>query len=234
MSTQTDLTELLEQNFNEDELIYLCTDLNIPYESISGDNKKRKALEIVNYMQRRGQLDILVNQVAEERPHLQPQLIAIYPQAFTQTASSPPPKPQQTTTQTANQSSNKTPLLIGGGIILLLVLIFGLWGISNIFSPGPEQTAVPTNGERFLYQVRIQDNDNQPIDNAQVTIDLPGTTPINTYTDSTGLAAFQIDSQYANEIVRLHVEKNGYDSWDQHITITADERPYEIKLTPVP
>lgn len=216
MSAEANLIELLEQNYNEDELRYLCVALNIPYESISGDNNKRKALEIVGYMQRRGRLDVLIEKVAQERPNLKPELNNISKQT------------------TAHSPNNRVFILIATGIALTLVLILGVWGASSFFSPEttPSETAVPTT--RFLYQVRVQDNANQPIENAYVTIDLPGTTPIYKYTDSTGLAALHINNQYAGRNVVLHVTKDGYEDWDQNITIAADERPYEIKLPPVP
>lgn len=216
MSAEANLIELLEQNYNEDELRYLCVALNIPYESISGDNNKRKALEIVGYMQRRGRLDVLIKKVAQERPNLKPELNNISKQT------------------TAHSPNNRVFILIATGIALTLVLILGVWGASSFFSPEttPSETAVPTT--RFLYQVRVRDNANQPIENAYVTIDLPGTTPIYKYTDSTGLAALHINNQYAGRNVVLHVTKDGYEDWDQNITIAADERPYEIKLPPVP
>lgn len=216
MSAEANLIELLEQNYNEDELRYLCVALNIPYESISGDNNKRKALEIVGYMQRRGRLDVLIEKVAQERPNLKPELNNISKQT------------------TAHSPNNRVFILIATGIALTLVLILGVWGASSFFSPEttPSETAVPTT--RFLYQVRVRDNANQPIENAYVTIDLPGTTPIYKYTDSTGLAALHINNQYAGRNVVLHVTKDGYEDWDQNITIAADERPYEIKLPPVP
>lgn len=216
MSAEANLIELLEQNYNEDELRYLCVALNIPYESISGDNNKRKALEIVGYMQRRGRLDVLIEKVAQERPNLKPELNNISKQT------------------TAHSPNNRVFILIATGIALTLVLILGVWGASSFFSPEttPSETAVPTT--RFLYQVRVQDNANQPIENAYVTIDLPGTSPVNEYTDSTGLAALHINNQYAGRNVVLHVTKDGYEDWDQNITIAADERPYEIKLPPVP
>lgn len=217
MSAEANLIELLEQNYNEDELRYLCVALNIPYESISGDNNKRKALEIVGYMQRRGRLDVLIEKVAQERPNLKPELNNISKQT------------------TAHSPNNRVFILIATGIALTLVLILGVWGASSFFSPEttPSETAVPN--ERFLYQIRVREqSNNQPIENANVTLDLPGTPPVNEFTDSTGLAVFRLNKQFANTITILHVTKDGYEGWDQSITIAEDEHPQEIKLEKVP
>ncbi len=221
MSAETDLIELLEQSFNEDELRILCADLHIPYESIAGDNNKRKAYEMVGYAQRRNQLDLLIEKVAQERPHLQPQLEAIS---------------QQTKTHTTDPFKNRLFILIGAGIVLIIVLILGVWSISSFFTPNePTATDTAVPADRFTYQIRVQEDvTDQPIEDAKITISLPGTTPVNEYTDSTGLAVFRIDNQFAGKLVVLHITKDGYKDWNQNITIEAGEQPKEIKLPPVP
>ena len=241
MSAESNLAKLLDHNFNEDEMRFLCADLDISYESLPGNNKKRKALEIVDFMQRRGQYDLLVKKVAEERPHLQPQLNAI--------ESDPPSgNANQTNPVTVNTNSSEVngnvttvsfynPLIvfIAVAVGVSLLIILGVWGTSWLSSlnEATTDTAVPTN--RFTYQVRVQENsNNQPVENANITIYLPGIPPINDYTDSTGLAVFRIDNQFANELVTLHITKDGFEDWDQNITIKADEQPLEIKLEKVP
>ncbi len=110
--------------------------------------------------------------------------------------------------------------------ILLTFLVIGCRGQSN---PTAVNTAVSSS--RFTYQIRVLENvTNQPVETANVTIDLPGAPPVNDFTDSTGLAVFLIDSQFADKIVLVHVTKNGYQDWDQTITLKTGERPQVMKL----
>lgn len=242
MSAESNLTEFLEQNFNEDEMRFLCADLGISYESLPGDNKKRKALEIIGYMQRRGQIDQLIEKVAQERPHLQPPRNAtdIPP------ANAVDERPTNintnnnevnvnVSTHTPDSFNNRLIVLLAAAVGVSLLIILGAWGASSLFSSETTatDTAVPT--DRFTYQIRVREkSNNQPIENAKVTINLPGTPPVDDYTDSTGLAVFRIDNEFADNLAVLHIEKDGYTDWDQNITIKADEQPQEIKLEKVP
>ncbi len=60
------MRDRLIELFNLDELRFFCSDLNVDYESLAGEAKTRKVLELVEYMRRHGRLDDLVNAVAVE------------------------------------------------------------------------------------------------------------------------------------------------------------------------
>ena len=64
------LRDALIQYFNRGELADLAWDMNIDFEEISGSTKSDKALELVKYSQRRGQLDELSRQVQKRRPFI--------------------------------------------------------------------------------------------------------------------------------------------------------------------
>lgn len=63
------LREGINQYFDKDEFILLCADLEIDHENLSGDTKIRKAHELVRYMDRRGELEVLVSKLKDIRPN---------------------------------------------------------------------------------------------------------------------------------------------------------------------
>ena len=71
MAQYRHLFELISDNFDYDELTFLCQSLGIDIEELSGgSSKKRKAMELQEYMRRRGRSDELLQEVHRERPHL--------------------------------------------------------------------------------------------------------------------------------------------------------------------
>lgn len=64
----TQLLDLLVLHFNEDELQELCLRLDVGYESLKGETRNRKALELVEYFQRRERLPELRQAIYRARP----------------------------------------------------------------------------------------------------------------------------------------------------------------------
>ena len=64
------LRQLLTAHFNESELVTLCFDIEIDYESLSGQGKAAKARELVAYVRRHGQFNHLLTKCQETRPHV--------------------------------------------------------------------------------------------------------------------------------------------------------------------
>lgn len=60
----------LHQFFNTDDLSQLAFELGIDYENLPGSTKERKARELVLFVDRRGQLEMLVQAVREMRPNV--------------------------------------------------------------------------------------------------------------------------------------------------------------------
>ncbi len=63
-----DLREILDQFFNEEELLDLCFDLNVEYESLGGSGKGGKSRELIKNTQRHGRYYDLVELCRRARP----------------------------------------------------------------------------------------------------------------------------------------------------------------------
>ncbi|NJN54486.1 MAG: hypothetical protein HC804_06875 [Anaerolineae bacterium] len=59
----------IEETFNEQELSELAYELGVDYEALLGEGKRGRIRAFVGHFARRGFLEILVNQLAQERPH---------------------------------------------------------------------------------------------------------------------------------------------------------------------
>ncbi|MBK7181184.1 MAG: hypothetical protein IPH82_29060 [Chloroflexi bacterium] len=64
------LREKLTQSFNKDELITLCTDLDVNYDDLPGDTLSAKARELIAYLERRDHLEELLALCAKLRPNV--------------------------------------------------------------------------------------------------------------------------------------------------------------------
>ena len=66
--TQNQLRDALVEFFDLDELRFLCSDLEVNYDSFSGDNLNTKALSIATWSYRHGRMDDLAAIIKRERP----------------------------------------------------------------------------------------------------------------------------------------------------------------------
>lgn len=66
----TQLRKLLIQHFSLDELRVLCFDLGLEYEDLPGDTRTTKIHGLIEYLQRRGELYPLLNEVIDHRPNV--------------------------------------------------------------------------------------------------------------------------------------------------------------------
>ena len=66
----TQLRKLLIQHFSLDELRVLCFDLGLEYEDLSGDTRTTKMHSLIEYLQRRDELHLLLNAVTDHRPNV--------------------------------------------------------------------------------------------------------------------------------------------------------------------
>ena len=58
----------LADAFNKDELVELCYEIGIDYEQLSGENVKRKAVELVQYCKRHKKINTLIEHCERKRP----------------------------------------------------------------------------------------------------------------------------------------------------------------------
>jgi len=71
MTEHRHLFELISANFDYNELTFLCRSLGVDIEELpGGSSKKRKAMELQEYLRRRGRSNELLQEVHRERPHL--------------------------------------------------------------------------------------------------------------------------------------------------------------------
>lgn len=63
------IAKAIDETFSEQELSELAYQLGVDYEAILGEGKRGKVRGFVGHFARRGFLDLLVNQLATERPH---------------------------------------------------------------------------------------------------------------------------------------------------------------------
>lgn len=66
----TRLRKLLIQHFSLDELRVFCFDLGLEYEDLPGDTRTTKMHGLIEYLQRRGELSRLLDEVIEQRPNV--------------------------------------------------------------------------------------------------------------------------------------------------------------------
>jgi len=64
-----DLASAIADCYSMSELKTLCYELGVKYDDLPGDGLEDKARELVQYLDRRGNLRALAGQVALERPH---------------------------------------------------------------------------------------------------------------------------------------------------------------------
>ena len=62
------LFKLLMAHFDLDELRTLCFDLSVDYDTLRGEEKATKALELITFMLREHRLDELVSTLRQGRP----------------------------------------------------------------------------------------------------------------------------------------------------------------------
>jgi len=87
----------------------------------------------------------------------------------------------------------------------------------------------------FDYQVHVETNAGEPIANASVIIEIGGCkVPLDTVSDSTGLARIIIETSYVGKPGRLLVSAIGYKIHTQNIDLTEGSLPKVIQLIPAP
>jgi hypothetical protein len=92
----------------------------------------------------------------------------------------------------------------------------------------PTPPLIPT---QFSYQVRVQAKDtSEYIPNAKVTIEVSGQAPLDSMTDSNGLARIFIGSSHVGRPGFLIVEVEGYEKYTQNIDLIGATLPDVVSL----
>lgn len=113
--------------------------------------------------------------------------------------------------------------LLGIAAILVLVLLISSAVVSMSKSPS------------FSYPFRIQSKQtNQQVANAQVIIEMSGSTPTVQFTDSEGLCSFQLDRSYLGSLAHIRVEATGFQTIVHEIELNEHQIPEILELEPLP
>jgi WD40 repeat protein len=87
---KTELHQLLDRYYNDDELRTLCLYLSIDYDNLPGQTKNARMRELILWCERHGRLPKLVERCAKDRPH------ATWPKPDPPTAAKPADQPALT------------------------------------------------------------------------------------------------------------------------------------------
>jgi hypothetical protein len=142
----------------------------------------------------------------------------------------PPPGP---TTPTPGEEQTSIWRLSSLWWVPLVVALIGLVG--TLLPRILDSNAVPTPAGSFDYLVRVQAKDTgEDIANAEVTIEVGGQAPLNTITDSNGVARIQIRGDYAGKPGVLLVEATGHERYRENMDLIKDALPDVVQLERVP
>jgi hypothetical protein len=105
------LLELITKHFNLVELKKICFDLGITYEELSGNTRTERSIELIDFCERTGRLQELIEELQSDRPHVDWSVIII---VSSRKNSNPPsqhnPQPsQQDTPHETNDTDNGPP-----------------------------------------------------------------------------------------------------------------------------
>ena len=69
MENSTQLRDTITRKFDANEIVLLCADLNVDYDSLEGDTKEIKVQGLINYLNRRDRLPELLELCRQLRPN---------------------------------------------------------------------------------------------------------------------------------------------------------------------
>ena len=138
------LRQAINQYFSESDVKTLCFDLHVDYESLPGDGKSEKVVELIKHFVRSGRLEELLNYCSDFRPNVpwdeiknaamqDPQILAQDISASVSQAYSPSSRSNRAL---QGLFSVKIALFIMSGLLLIAVGVLA----SNIFDPNKNIT----------------------------------------------------------------------------------------------
>lgn len=201
-----ELATLLSNRLDDTDLRSLALALDVNYEDLPGGALKARIISLIEYQQRRNQLDALCEQIKRDRPDLSREV------------------DKACKINSYNQFSSSKPIVLAViGIVVLAALVYLVW------QPWYQsQTAV-------VYQVQVLDRDtNSFVQNAKVVLALSGNNaPESAFTDVNGVARFSLNKNLSGSLARLTVEKAGYAPVQENINVTPNQLPHVVLLTSV-
>lgn len=201
-----ELATLLSNRLDDTDLRSLALALDVNYEDLPGGALKAKIISLIEYQQRRNQLDALCEQIKRDRPDLSREVDKVCK------------------VNSYNQFSSSKPVVLAAiGLVVLVALVYLVW------RPWYQSQTV------VVYQVQVLDRDtNLFVQNAKVVLALSGNNaPESAFTDVNGVARFSLNKNLAGRLSRLTVEKAGYAPVQENINVTPDQLPHVVLLTSV-
>jgi hypothetical protein len=114
-------------------------------------------------------------------------------------------------------------------------IVVALIGLAGVLIPLFFNGGNPTPDASFDYLVRVQAKDTgENISNAQVTIEVGGQAPLDTITDSNGVARISIRGDYAGKPGVLLIEATGYERYRENMDLIKDALPDVVQLERAP
>jgi hypothetical protein len=103
--------------------------------------------------------------------------------------------------------------------------------LAMLISCGQPSAPTPLASSSFSYQIRVQDKrTGEIIERAKVTINVSNQAPLDTLTDSNGVARVFIDNTHAGQPGELRIEAANFKTYIQNIDIVAGALPDNVQL----
>lgn len=106
---------------------------------------------------------------------------------------------------------------------------------TNTFTPSPTLTPdIPQEEEFFPYFILVESEKNdQPIENARVTLVVEGKEPVEGFTASKGYVDLNVASSFLGNSGYLMIEADGYEKMLLNVDIEPNKLPHIIRLEPI-
>lgn len=119
---------------------------------------------------------------------------------------------------------------------LLLLTIVVLVGVITIVVVDPTvlyRYETPITSSNLVYHLTVQDPTNgQPVQDAQILIEINGREYMTDLTDSNGLSIIVVSSDLSEQSAQLIVKADGYNIYTQKVTLIENGWPSFISLEP--
>jgi hypothetical protein len=112
--------------------------------------------------------------------------------------------------------------------LFVILLIFGLDGCTfSTATPSATQTQ-----ESFIYQVRIEDQKGNPVESADVQMQIRGMPLITRRSDSRGYALFDVPINARDQDATIVIMANDYKPFTLNVSLLQQQPPEPVRLLP--
>jgi hypothetical protein len=119
-------------------------------------------------------------------------------------------------------------------IILAIIALVSTLAVPFISTIMSNRASAATTTNSFVYQVRVETKTGNQLPNAQVILEIAGKAPLDSVSDTNGLAQIFVETSYVGKPGKLIVKIAGYKSHTQFINLIESALPQVVQLDPVP